>query len=182
MCTRAFYEYYFWTHSHTHTLFNTVQVGYQIVIKEEGGAPVWDSGKVNSNESTYVAYTGPKLAQGTPYEWTVTTWSASASGGTPCQSAPSAPAQFVTALYDGWDNNTKFIQLGAGVKATFAYFRKEVTTPAGIISAQAFITAPVDVPLLSGCVMVMSLFLFVAQLGLWHLLATLRECQGWRRV
>lgn len=77
------------------------QVAYQLTVTLDK-QPLWDSGKVASNESTYVAYTGPNLTQGTPYEWSVVTFTAPASGGAPCQSSPSDSATFITALFDGF--------------------------------------------------------------------------------
>ena len=102
---------------------------------------MWDSGQVPSSDSTYVAYTGPALAPSTAYTWTVATATAS------CQSGPSAPATFVTSLFNGWSAGAMFLTYPS---VTFAYFRKEVTIPSGVVSAIAHVTAEVDEPLLSG--------------------------------
>jgi hypothetical protein len=64
----------------------------------------------------------------------------------------SAPATFVTALLDGWSPSAKFISLQPScvqsgalppqVNCSFyGYFRKEITVPAAVVSASAFITA-----------------------------------------
>ena len=105
-----------------------------------------------SADSTYVAYAGRALLPGTLYQWTVATWATSASAaGAVCQSAPSAPASFITALFSGWGNGTKFIGVpGSGTAATFGYFRKEIAVPAGVVSAAAFVTAVNADPLLCG--------------------------------
>ena len=78
-----------------------VQTAYNLVVTDGDGKKVWDSGEVQSNESTSVKYGGSSLQQGTPYTWTVTTWTAAAaaaaaaaggtpaSGAPPCQSSPS---------------------------------------------------------------------------------------------
>eukprot|EP00035_Acanthoeca_spectabilis_P025007 m.456410 g.456410 ORF g.456410 m.456410 type:complete len:1036 (-) comp21050_c0_seq1:25-3132(-) len=122
------------------------QVAYQLIVTTHGGKPVWDSGKVSQNDSTYVIYGGPTLNPGAPYLWTVTTWTSN--GGTPCQSAPSDPASFITSLFSGWANASNYISVPTN-KSTFGYFRKELTVPADVASAQAFIAAPLDNKLLS---------------------------------
>ena len=99
----------------------SVQAAYRVVVAEEkftGGGPqhatVWDSGRVTSNASVNVLYGGAALAPASVYRWNVTTWTVSAllPVGKPmsdaatitvaCQSAPSEPARFVTALHRGW--------------------------------------------------------------------------------
>ena len=99
------------------------QAAYQLVVTAAATSKaVWDSGKVASNASTYVAYTGSApLEPGTKYNWTVTTWTQSAGGGSPCESAPSAPATFVTSLGEstGWDKSANFLSAGNG-SGTFA--------------------------------------------------------------
>ena len=103
------------------------------------------------NDSTYVEYAGPALAGGTPYHWTVTTWTTPQGGGSPCKSDPSTPAEFVTSLDTvGWANATKFITLKDGSKSTFGYFRSEIDVPAGVISASAFLTGVNADPLEAG--------------------------------
>lgn len=116
------------------------QVAYQISVTGPGGKKAWDSGKVSSPASTYVEYGGTTpLAGGTPYNWTVTTWTEGSSA--PCESAPSAPASFVTALSpSGFAPAVKWLST-PNKTATFGYFRKEITVPAGVESAQAFITS-----------------------------------------
>ena len=57
---------------HTHT---QLQVNSSTYVGRE---LFWDSGKVASNSSTYVAYTGPALDPGTRYTWSVRTWTAPA--------------------------------------------------------------------------------------------------------
>ncbi len=95
-----------------------LQIAYQITVASSFGS-VWDSGKQPSNDSTYVAYMGPALNASTHYQWTVTTWTSS------CQSDPSSSNAFVTALFDGWHVDAKFITTQE--QATFGYFRKEVS-------------------------------------------------------
>lgn len=86
---------------------NVVQRAYQVRVARDaggladGGAAVWDSGRVASADSTAVPYSGPALEPGTRYRWSVRTWTAQRGAaadepGTP--SAWSPPAQFGTAL------------------------------------------------------------------------------------
>jgi len=56
------------------------QGAYQIVISE-AGKQVWDSGKTSSAESTSAAGPASILKSGTPYQWTVTTWTVPSGGG-----------------------------------------------------------------------------------------------------
>ena len=119
-----------------------MQTAFQIIVTSIEGAQIWDSGKQESNESTYVAYGGPALNASTTYQWSVSTWTDA------CQSAPSDPAAFTTALFNGWLPSAQFISTSAS--CTFGYFRKEVTVPANVVSAVAHVTALVDDKLLSG--------------------------------
>jgi alpha-L-rhamnosidase len=84
------------------------QIAYRIVVQAVvGGATVWDSGKVFSNESTYVPYAGPALGASTKYTWAVQTWTQA------CQSPASAPAVFVTAPWGGWSRECLFMSPSA---------------------------------------------------------------------
>ena len=133
-------------------------MAYQIAVAGPGGKNVWDSGKVNSAASTVVDFAGSApLAGGAPFTWTVTTWTQAGSdtNAAPCKSEPSAPASFITSLSapgaltaTGWSPATKWLT-APNHTATFGYFRKEVTVPAGVESAQAFITSVNSDPLLS---------------------------------
>lgn len=58
----------------------TVQSAYHIIIGqngtaiEQGSGDTWDSGKVESSESTNIIYDGPPLAPDTTYYWRVKAW------------------------------------------------------------------------------------------------------------
>ena len=81
-----------------------VQSAYRLkVVDEASGVVAWDSGTVSSNYSTSVPYSGPALKPGAGYTWTVTT-TTSGQLQTPHVST-SAPATFVTALFDGFASN-----------------------------------------------------------------------------
>jgi len=49
------------------------QTAYQVVVAS-GSQPYWDSGKVDSAQSTGVIYAGPPLASGAAYSWKVRWW------------------------------------------------------------------------------------------------------------
>ena len=55
---------------------NARQGAYQIVVtdSQDGGAMLWDSGKVQSDESVHVAYAGPALHSGQRSYWRVRVW------------------------------------------------------------------------------------------------------------
>jgi alpha-L-rhamnosidase len=57
---------------------NWMQSAYEIVVSKSQdltrGAPLWDSGKVNSPESVDIVYRGPKLEPRTRYYWSVRVW------------------------------------------------------------------------------------------------------------
>jgi len=54
-----------------------VQSAHEIrVTRARDRAVVWDSGRVESGDQSYVAYAGPALEHGTAYEWTVRIWDA----------------------------------------------------------------------------------------------------------
>ncbi len=127
---------------------NQKQTAYRVVVASETGEQMWDSGKVVSEDSTYVTFAGANLSAGMPYQWTVTTWSTPLEGGEECKSDVSNQAKFITSLFDGWSPSAQFV--GLSEKATFAYFRKEVDIPADVVSASAFVTAVVVEQLLSG--------------------------------
>ncbi|MBG49684.1 MAG: alpha-L-rhamnosidase [Pseudozobellia sp.] len=50
------------------------QSAYRILVIDERGRFVWDSGKVDDNHSVGIAYEGEQLAPTTRYDYTVTVW------------------------------------------------------------------------------------------------------------
>ncbi len=122
-----------------------IQTAYQIVVSDKATEKtVWDSGRVSSNESTVVPYSGPALAPATQYQWVVRTWSSSGSSSQPCASDPSEPSTFITSL-----KNFSAQWIGHGDKPTFIYARKEITVPPGVVTASLFVTATNQDPMLS---------------------------------
>ena len=49
------------------------QTAYQLMVKN-GEKTVWNSGKVNSNDSTAISYEGQILQSSTEYDWMVEVW------------------------------------------------------------------------------------------------------------
>ena len=124
---------------------DATQTAFTIVVTSEG-APVWDSGRVESDDPTYAPYAGPPLNASTRYAWTVTTFSAACGA-----SEPSAPALFVPALpVGGWDAAAHWVSVGGAASATFGYFRRDVVVPAGAVAAVASLTALTTSELLCG--------------------------------
>lgn len=52
---------------------NVMQTAWRIQLAAKGET-VWDSGRVESDQSTYVTYAGPPLQSRTEYTWQVTVW------------------------------------------------------------------------------------------------------------
>lgn len=50
------------------------QTAYQIVVRDEAGEAVWNSGKVESSISLHVRYSGQPLQPTTRYTWELTVW------------------------------------------------------------------------------------------------------------
>jgi alpha-L-rhamnosidase len=121
------------------------QAAFRLTVSTQGRS-VWDSSKVASNNSIYVKYAGRALEPGTPYQWSVTTWTAAAGGGAACKSDASAPVTFVTSLFDGFSADAQFISVP---NATFGYFTRHIAVPSDLESASAFVTALNDDPLLA---------------------------------
>ncbi len=74
---------------------NVIQTARQIIL-QTGGRPVWDSGRVETDQSILAEYLGPTLLPRTAYEWTVTVWDN-------CGGTASASAAFETGLLRGAD-------------------------------------------------------------------------------
>ncbi len=79
------------------------QKGYRIQVASAcealtaGQADVWDSGRVETEQSLHVPYEGPSLKPGGCYYWRVRVWSDDG-----FVSDYSAPASFVCGLWGGW--------------------------------------------------------------------------------
>ncbi|MCK7553738.1 glycoside hydrolase family 78 protein [Chitinophaga sedimenti] len=50
------------------------QQSYQLIVKDEKGMEVWNSGKVNTSNSLNIIYQGKKLSPQTRYSWSLAVW------------------------------------------------------------------------------------------------------------
>lgn len=50
------------------------QAAYQLEVRDQNGAIVWDSRKVDSSDAIHIRYAGSALKAATRYAWTVTVW------------------------------------------------------------------------------------------------------------
>ena len=88
---------------------NEVQTAYQILVAttqaniNADNGDVWDSGKVESNESSNALYAGPALAANTAYYWKVRTWDKDGE-----VSPWSEPQRFSTAI-DTWQGQALWV-------------------------------------------------------------------------
>lgn len=74
------------------------QKAYKIVVKDEDGSTVWNSGKRESDISLNILYEGQKLKPATRYSWTVSVWNKKGK-------ISSASSWFETGLMDsGWND------------------------------------------------------------------------------
>lgn len=53
---------------------DTRQTAYRLQLQQRDGRVAWDTGRVESGQSSFVAYKGPALASRTQYLWKVTVW------------------------------------------------------------------------------------------------------------
>jgi hypothetical protein len=107
-----------WALSHTER--GQVQSAHQLLVSSSPEADTgnqWDTGKVASEQSTYVRYAGPALKSRTSYFWKVRYWDRNGSPGPYC-----AVARFETAFLPGTSMGGEWIG-GAN------QLRKEVTLP-----------------------------------------------------
>ena len=125
------------------------QLAYQIIVastpeklaKSEGD--LWNSGKINSDQSLYVPYAGAPLKSRQECYWKVKVWTNKG------KEDWSTPAQFSIGLLQPadwkgkwigldrafpWDNVSKFARLSA------RYFRKEFQSPQKVKKATAYIS------------------------------------------
>ncbi|MFB9750119.1 family 78 glycoside hydrolase catalytic domain [Paenibacillus hodogayensis] len=114
------------------TAFQVQLFDKQSSVREGAGA-VWDSGKVELQE-TYATYSGPALESASLYWWRVRVWEKE-------QVTESVPARFGTGLLTHeW--RAEWIWSHTEVSCNdFAYFRKELDIHGAIGSARLFVSA-----------------------------------------
>ncbi|MFP4500970.1 MAG: family 78 glycoside hydrolase catalytic domain [Candidatus Hydrogenedentota bacterium] len=104
-----------------HPESNQRQAACQVRVAESpealnGGAALWDTGKVGSRRTVNVAYEGPPLASCTRYYWAVRLWDKSGTA-----SAWSEPAWFETALLEAEDFAAQWIRPPKGMGDSFGF-------------------------------------------------------------
>ena len=104
-----------------------------------GSADLWDSGKVRSDQSVLVAYTGSPLTSRQRVYWSVTVWDETGAAIT------SESAWFEMGLLDAGDWGAQWIgtAFAGGTRSTFPvpYLRKTFSVPEAVVSARLYITA-----------------------------------------
>jgi len=117
---------------------NVSQSAYEIKLTS-GKTLVWNSGKVKSEQSVQVSYSGSVLLSGTRYNWQVRVWDNNGKA-----SEWSQTAYFQMALLKSTDWKAKWIGPGyvedSALRAT-PMMRKQFSINKKIVSATAYITA-----------------------------------------
>ncbi len=122
---------------------NIMQTAYEIRVSDSPASlakgTVWNSSKVNSDQSLFVPYGGPAVQSGKKYFWQVRVWDNANKA-----SAWSEPSFFQMGMLKATDWKAKWITQGFPedtVKRPSPYFRKTFSTNKKITSATAYITA-----------------------------------------
>lgn len=117
------------------------QAAYQILVATRPelltprNADVWNSGRVNSGESTNVAMGGTSLSGDQRYWWTVRVWALGSR-----VSPWSDPASFVT-LVDDTTSVAEFVWDGTLNSNNVVYARREFDVPSDVVEVRAQFTA-----------------------------------------
>ncbi len=116
---------------------NTKQVAYQIQVNGPK-TMVWNSGKVNTDQSVFIDYQGLPLVSNTKYSWKVKVWTNDNQ-----VSAWSAENSFQTSLLSKQDWKAKWITPGfeETPERPSPIFRKEFLSNKKVANATAYITA-----------------------------------------
>ncbi len=141
-----------------------IQTAYQIIvgsdkeISKKASGDIWNSGKIPSEKTAWISYTGPQLLPGKEYFWKVRVWDRNDN-----PSSWSTSGKFVTGLFDnndwsgarwiGYEDIPDSLLLVPGVhgdgnnlgdiankRMTVPYFRKEISIEKKIVRAFAFVS------------------------------------------
>lgn len=122
---------------------NVMQEAYQIVVKNQEKI-VWDSGKREAKEQSFVEYQGESLCSCTDYEWTVTVWDNQGE-------EAAATAAFSTALLQKADWKAKWVECSFTREPANEYkfgnsyaailFEKQITVSKKVRMAKAYATS-----------------------------------------
>ena len=118
---------------------NVLQTAYEIQVSDgpDGGAPIWNSGKVQSDQSLYIPYGGPAVKSGQKYFWRVRIWDNKGRGGT-----WSKAASWQMGLLTPGDWKAQWIKLAReDPSQPSPLFRTTFTARSAVASATVYITA-----------------------------------------
>lgn len=111
-----------------------VQVAASRASLEAGTPDLWDSGRVQSADSTQARYQGRLLSSSTQAFWRVRIWDAA---GRP--SPWSSPAWWETAIMQPSDWQARWIGARIGAHGPNPLLRKEVVLPTAVVRARAYV-------------------------------------------
>jgi alpha-L-rhamnosidase len=118
---------------------NISQIAYELKLIAPTKTGNWNSGKVSSNQSVHIAYSGPALESNTKYQWQVRVWDQ-----TNKPSNWSTPANFQMGLLKIEDWTAKWIEPGYKeneILRPSPLFRKSFNNSKKIQSATIYITS-----------------------------------------
>ena len=108
-----------------------VQKKYQIIVRDNGGKVVWNSGEVTSGISVNILYDGSDLTPKTGYTWTVTVWNQDDVRVT------SDTASFETGFMSTSDTDWEAKWIGLSSAGSSSSYSFEISLDQGIISQSA---------------------------------------------
>lgn len=104
----------------------SMQTNYQILVAsdeemlEQSRGDIWDSGKVESDQSISVPYSGNQLKENSAYWWKVRTWDQNG-----MESDYSLPQKFNTGIFSGaerkWPGESHWVELEVNGKTEYVY-------------------------------------------------------------
>lgn len=108
-------------------------------LLNEGGADLWDTGRIESDQSTLISYGGEPLRSRQRVYWRITLWDETGA------EANSEAAWFETGLLDASDWQAQWIGTAftSGPRSTFPvpHLRKAFILPAPVVKARLYVTA-----------------------------------------
>ena len=115
---------------------NEVQTAYQTRVLD-GDDVVWDSGKVESSEQSFVDYDGPALQSASSYSWTVRTWDRDGLG-----SPWAVPGRFETGISDSEWEGAAWIRRDTNEADDYTLARTEMEVgDSPVVRARAYTAA-----------------------------------------